>query len=347
MLEMRCCNIVRGLAMIIALMVAEVSHVQASWDQSSIGSPGGFIQTGATGDGFGYGIIPGADMQNLFSDPGSDFHEQAFSGAGLASQAATFSGGPITNSATGSASLGQVKMQADNTAPNNSSFPGGRTNGGWKDTLTVVPNNPTQNGLPAHYVFTLDVSGFLSASGFAGSAGLGTAIYKDGVEPDQEPFWDPGSSDPLSTDRQRAHWGVSSSPDVNRNFSSTVTLSVPITLGTPFELGVYGFGTAGMRSQSSVGGSSSSLLSVQNTINWGGTEGVFLGDPVNDLLEAQDYTLTSASGTDWRFAIPEPGSASLLLLGAGAAVRRRRGRLSRKGATFERQHDGRDETCRA
>ena len=110
-----------------------------------------------------------------------------------------------------------------------------------------------------------------------------------------------------------------------------MTFSVPITLGTALELGVYGFGTAGMRSQSGVVGLSSSLLNVQNTINWGGTKGVYLGDdPVSDLLPAQDYTLTSESGVDWRLAIPEPGSASLLLLGAGAVVRCRRARLSRK-----------------
>ena len=319
------------LVAVAALVLADAGRVQAGWHQGLISSPGGFIQTGATGDGFGYGIIPGADMEGLFSKAGSDFHEQDFTGAGLALQAASYSGGSITNSATGSASLGQIKMLANNTAPNSSWFPGGRANGGWKDTLTVVPNNPNQNGQPAYYVFTLDVSGFLSASGFAGSAYVNTAIYKDGVEPAQEPFWDPGSSDPISTDRQRAHWQVSSAPDVNRNFASTVTMSVPITLGTPFQLGVYGFGTAGMRSHSSVGGLSSSSLNVQNTINWGGTEGVFLGeDPVNDLLPTQDYDLTSASGMDWHPAIPEPGSVSLLLLGAAAVVRCRRRRLFRR-----------------
>ena len=55
------------------------------------------------------------------------------------------------------------------------------------------------------------------------------------------------------------------------------------------------------------------------------TQGVFLGDdPINDLLPAQDFTLSSASGADWRPAIPEPGSASLLLLGGLALLRRQR-----------------------
>ena len=140
------------LTAIALLMVVGIGQVRAGLDQSSIASPGGFIQAGATGDGFGYGIIPGADMHGLFSEPGSDFHEQAFSGAGLASQSASFSGVDITNSATGLVILGQIKMQADNTAPNSSSFPGGRANGGWKDTLTVVPSDPGQNGLSAGLV---------------------------------------------------------------------------------------------------------------------------------------------------------------------------------------------------
>ncbi len=297
-------------------------------------APGGFAQAGASDidSTNGGGIIPGADLQVMFGAAGADFDEQAFAGTGSATASATFNSGSIVNSASAFAQLKRVKLQAANTNGTLSgSFPGGRAHGGYRETLTVVPNNnPSLIGQPGFYVFDVHVTGTLMATGANGRATVSTAVYKDGA-PDlgQNLFWDPGNSDPIATDRQRAFWGVSTfAPGevATKPVNDTITMSVPIVFGTPFDLAFYVYGTASTRSQASAAGGSTADMMFQNSFDYGGIVGVYAGanpDPINDLLAESAYTVDSASGVDWTVPIPEPTSLALLGLGALAIARRR------------------------
>ena len=110
-----------------------------------------------------------------------------------------------------------------------------------------------------------------------------------------EPFWDHGGSDGISTDRQRATWGVSTDAvgqTVDRTIDDMITFSVPITLGEPFNLGIYGFADAGKRSSSGVPGSSSA--GVDFGITWVEARVVDGGG-----VTIAGATISGETGLDW------------------------------------------------
>ena len=221
----------------IAGIVTLAVPAKAGLMQSDITSPGGFVQAGATDidSTNGGGIIPGADLEGQFASPNAVFNEQSFSGNTSATTSAFFSSPSITNSATTTASLGQIKLFADNAnGINSGAFPGGRAHGGYKDTLTLM--SPGLNGLLGFYVFTVNVSGTLSATGPNGLASLRTSVYKDDFEVLQNGFWDQGNSDVIIVSAQQALWGAATFPSDLSEFetvSDTITMSVPMIFGTP------------------------------------------------------------------------------------------------------------------
>ncbi|MDJ0788693.1 MAG: hypothetical protein QNK05_17935 [Myxococcota bacterium] len=294
-------------AVLALLVLAPSPPVHAALDQSAISNVSGFIGAYA---GLQNGSNPdaGGDLETAYLASDFLFDEVVFAtGGGSASASQSYSGALGTNSASGMAQAGTVRFQAQNVA-SNQGFAGSMVHAGWNDAITL--SHPTLNGIDGVWLFDIDVSGSFAATGFAGSARVELSAYKDNLQlrKNQGPF-DPGASDPISTDRQQAQWGISSAPNGSRSVSDTVTFAVPFTFGEAFTLGVYSFASAGKRSSSAVPGTSTANADFLSTVSWGGTNDVLVsGSPVGG------FSIGAASGIDWLAAVPEPHIPSGLLL---------------------------------
>ena len=109
----------------------------------------------------------------------------------------------------------------------------------------------------------------------------------------------------------------------NQTVNQQVGFSATITLGTPFELGVFARAIAGNASSGGVYQFNDATVDFSNTLSWAGITELTLGG------NAVPYTLSSASGIDWTqpytAAVPEPRAWALWAIGllATAALRRR------------------------
>lgn len=307
-----------SIAIVLAL-AGSSSIALAGLSQASISAPGGFVQALAGPSTPGSSPWPGGDLSTMYTAAGSDVQEGSFTGNASVFRSAFYSGGSTINSASGTVGMGFLKMQAQNDAPNGSFFAEANANGGWKDTFTI--SSPGLTGQAGFMQFTLNVTGGLAGSGFAGAASFSVTAYKDGSQLMINPLFSPGNSNLLSTDRQYGNWSGASAPDFSRSISDTVTMAVPFIYGTPFTLGIYANAAAGMRSSSGVPGNSQASVQFQNTLVWGGISNMFVG---GTSTTTTDYTVAAASGVDWRGVVPSPAAASLLGMGALLASRRRR-----------------------
>jgi hypothetical protein len=111
------------------------------------------------------------------------------------------------------------------------------------------------------------------------------------------------------------------------NYQKDLPTAIPITLyfenNTPelFDLHVFAYTLAAVynRDLSGQGGSATAVLDMGHTFTWGGITSVTdadTGEPISN------WTLTSASGTDWATLAPEPSSLvcaaiALALLSSG------------------------------
>lgn len=315
-----------------AVCMAAALGVEAGPSQSSVASPGGFVTACASPSGSGSGFWAGSDLTTLF--PAGTCLSNSFSGSGAASAdksyTGTLPGGPVANQATGSVALGQIHMAATNDAPNSSSFASADANGGWTEKQ-MKTSTPALNGQPGVLVADIKVTGTLEAQGFAGSTGFQVAAYKDGalIRGNIPGFDDGTQSDGVGQPwYQNAQWSVAtyggSENYAFKTVNDTVLFAVPIIFGQAFDLGIYAYAHAGMRSASAVPGNSTATLGFSHTLSWAGVAGVYDGN--NNLVLS--YTLTGASGKDWTIAaIPEPETWAMLLAGlalVGSISRRRR-----------------------
>ena len=281
----------------------------AGISQSTLVSPGGFVQAGSAVSTSGGSLAAGEDLALTVNSAGSMLNESSFAGLGLASQSASSSAANLNNSAFGTAGMGYLKLDAFNNAPNFSLFPIGAVNGGWKETFTI--NNPAHTGQPGMLVFSVAASGFLKATGFAGAAAVTVTAYKDNVQLMINSFFNPGNSDLLGTDRQYGNWDIATNGTPNlltKPFNDSVTMAVPFTFGTPFTLGVYAVGRSGMRSSSGVSGNSTALVEGA-VVRWGGIENILAGS----TSVTATSTVVSATGKNWGPATfpPDPCTGDL------------------------------------
>jgi hypothetical protein len=283
-----------GALLVVAGAVAGVS-------QSTLVSPGGFVQAAADIDTSSFSALPGDDLVPFINGPGSQLNESVFSGLGQETQSAAVSSTNINLNSDGLIGMGYAVYNAFCSAPGTSHFPFALATGGWKDTFTV--SNPLYTGQAGFMQFTVDATGFIKATGFSGAASIRIAAHKDNVSLLKNQFFNPGNSVPLGTDRQYGNWSVASfaNPDVQTlSVNGTVTFAVPITFGTPFTLGVYSRGVGSTRSQSSI--QTIGTGRTENAIvRWGGIVNIYAG-----TTPVSGSTVISLSGKDWGPATQVP-----------------------------------------
>jgi hypothetical protein len=292
-----------GLSLVVSYLAtglaACVAH--AGFSQAVITPPGGFVQAGA------YPITcactpnpPGGDMQAGYG-LGADFQEQAFAGVASASASAVNTtpgvNGPLNQSISGSAGLGFVRAQGSNAYTDEARFANAILNGGWNETFTV--SQPSLTGQSGFMVFRLRARGQFHTQGLTGSAVIDVTTYKNNVQVLWNPYYSQEGSDVGSAigTAQAARWGLASfgQPD-NRNVDAFVTMSVPITFGTPFTLGVYVRAIAGQRSSGGFNAPSRGSLDFSaQGVEWAGITGVLNAGGGN----VSGSTIVSGSGTNW------------------------------------------------
>jgi len=233
----------------------------------------------------------------------------------VVAQSATYTEAPVTvdTYASGQTTMGQTKLFAHSRARQDSgAFVQATATGGWVDTLTLNPVNPAQFGQIASFSFLIDVGGTLAGQGATDSY---NSLARFGITPylDDANFV-PGPEAQFAIQGQ----GQMGFP-YNETVNQLVTFTTNVTLGTPFELGVFARALAGNASFGSVSAFSEATVDFSNTITWAGISALTLNG------NAVAYTLTSASGIDWTQAyaapVPEPATWALwagALLSMGA-----------------------------
>lgn len=278
------------------VIVLAASAASEGMSQSTISSPGGFVQAASYSSTCGCGMDPGSDLA-VHLGTAQDYHELAFAGPGFSQASAAYSGGMISNDAHGTAGLGVFRPFAENSAPPPEFFPLAAANGGWKESFTI--NNAGLTGQIGYMVFRIRARGMLRATDFTGAARLTVAAYKNQVLLVANPYFS----------NQPGSWGVAGyGPGWldEATVDSVVTMGAPITFGETFTLGVYGLAVAGMRSSGGAPGISTSRcdFSVEG-VTWNG---------IADILDAAGQpvlgsTIVSGSGIDW--SGPYAGASSV------------------------------------
>ena len=224
---------------------------------------------------------------------------------------------PVNASASGSATLGQLKLFAHSRATPAAGFAQAEATGGWVDMLTLTPLNAADIGKSAQLNFAIQADGTLAGqlgSDFSWNSGAGLGI---------KPYVNDGSL-PAGPGAEFFVGGQGQNNfPYNQTVNQQVGFSATITLGTPFELGVFARAIAGNASSGGVYQFNDATVDFSNTLSWAGITALTLGG------NAAPYTLSSASGIDWTqpytAAVPEPRAWALWAIGllATAALRRR------------------------
>lgn len=291
-------------ALVTATLAAPAQAVQTTlWDlgpdETMVSACGGLHNGNGWGPGGLVGMLAGR------SDCQSDRNLQP---GGWAAMAVDYDEAPVAvaASAQGQAAFGQLKLASSFQADTAKGLTIGVVNAGWNARQTVLPQDPAHLGKLALYSFVMHVHGSLDGAAYGNSfSGFSmVALANNGF------YGSSWSSQRPAMDGLPFH----------RELDEWVTLSVPVTLGTPFTLGLYAATWSG--NSSGFGGASTASTDLLNTVTWQGISGVTLnGTPIA-------YTVQSALGIDWAqpFAapVPEPRTALLALAGLATLLAARR-----------------------
>lgn len=288
-----------------------------------IAAPGAMISTcGGVTNGGG---APGDKNSWIASQFNCNAAQAAVPNASVAQSVNYFVNGAsyIDALAHGQTVMGQTKLYAHSRATANvgegfGGFAAAVASGGWVDMLTLNPRNAADIGKTASFTFALNVEGLLAGQGAVHSF---NSLARFGVKPYiNDASLPPGPASEFALQGQ----GQIGFP-YNAAVNQLTLFTGNITLGTPFELGVFARAWAGNASSGPLFVFSEATADFSSAITWAGISSLTLGGaPVA-------YTLSSASGIDWiqPFAstVPEPATWALWtggLLGMGALRRRRR-----------------------
>jgi hypothetical protein len=295
--------------------------------QSDVVAPGGFVTACAQLIGNGNGFNVGDNLERHFA-PNPNCQSQFFSGLSSASATqADSGGGNYFNSSAAEAQLKLIKLRAANSSSNNAPFSQGQSQGGFAEGMVITA--PGRAGQAGIWAFSVDVSGAFRATGAAGRTFLRVAAFKDEVELlGSVPHFDDGNADPISTDRQRAEWGLTTNTntaqDISRTIQDEVQFALPFVFGQSFTFSIYASAHAGQRSVGLSNDFSSAAADFFSTVTFDRTSAIYAGDALLD-----SFTLTSASGLDYVGGvqpppppISEPATLVLALGGLGLLLRR-------------------------
>jgi hypothetical protein len=220
----------------------------------------------------------------------------------------------------GSAPIFQLHLSASNTGPTAVYFPLAVAQAGVTDQLTIHQAGMSGAGvLPVLF----HVDGTLSADGRGGASFIVTSYLNHRVIDNNLPYVSANPNLGYSIGYQTAHWrldadGPAQSLAVNQNFE----FFVPFTFDQAFTFGLYADAVAGNVAYGNGFDDSHASSDFSHTLSWLGTGPVLAGGQTST-----SYSIQSASGVNWALpsAVPEPGSAALLMAGlAGLIVLRRR-----------------------
>ena len=272
------------------------------------GSGSGVTVTGNVGAGFFNAACEG------FATPGS----------GPLQAASVWTTASVDTGSSVAVGPGWLVADSAMNTPGGGSAPGTRAAGGFGDTLTV--NGGGSPGTAAFLLIDLHVKGQLDATANAGSASFSLVMNKDNQTFPKNVGFMPGTGTEVGSDTQVMVWAAASYPifsggDEHQSFDETVTFSVPVVLGTPFELVLAGMSTSGTRSATGA-----SVSSSHATVEWLGVQGLLIGGN----LVSSGFQLSGTTGVNWvspvAMPVPEPPVALMLAAGAGLLGWRRRPR---------------------
>lgn len=298
------------LALLLCAYALPATSLLAAPRHQDITGPGGFMSSCAAPSSPGAARTAGTDFTGDFTS--GHCTVQYFSGNGSATTSDSYAQGNVQNATWGSVGIGHIHLSSGNSSPGNTFFAIAASNGGFEDRLTL--NLPGRQGETVYMLVSMAATGTVSAAGPGGASQVQVTAYKDTSElVSGSPGYDRGNSDLFTTDRQRVAWGASSGPEVSRIIDGHWTFSVPVVVGTPFELGIYARAQSGQRSFSSSSAISTTALDFSHSVLVQGISGVL----VDGNLVSAGYTVDAASGLDWTNAlpVPEPGQAVLMLAG--------------------------------
>ncbi|MFO0858493.1 MAG: hypothetical protein U0640_14190 [Phycisphaerales bacterium] len=282
-----------------ASALALAVSAQASLSRYTTVPPGGFAQAACYRITCGCTpISPGGDLQAGYG-LGDDFHEQAFTGNNSASASASNNtggaAGPINQSISGIAGLGYSRAQGSNAYTDGATFANAILDGGWNETFTI--SHPSLNGQPGYMVFRLHAGGTMHTTGGSGSTSVQVIPYKNNITLDMNPYYNRESADLIGSGYQYGQWAIASfgQPE-SRNVDGFVTMSVPITFGTPFTLGVWTRFIGGQRSSGGFNLPSAGSFDFSTRgIEWAGITSI----RSSNGTVITDANIASGSGINW------------------------------------------------
>ena len=288
---------------LLALAAAGASSA-AELGRLDITAPGAMIST-CGGANFGGAVGDRVTSPTRFSCDAA----QTASPNVTVSASATYAEGPVlvSGDASGQTVMGQTRLYAHFKGSHEATgFSAAAATGGWVDVMALNPLNAALIGQTASFSFQMALSGTLAGQGVAdswnSSAQFGVRPYLN------DAMFVAGPGDSFSVSGQ-GQFGFRYNQTVNQ----VATFTTNITLGTPFELGVFARALAGIASLGPVAILSESSVDFSNTVTWAGISALTLNG------NAVPYTLNSVSGIDWTQpftpAVPEPGSAWLWAAG--------------------------------
>ena len=281
-------------------------------------APGAYMVSACAGQRSGGGTTPG-DKGGWYAGLHECNASQSPLAGGSVSGSASYAH-PLVNHAVadGTASMGQLKLYASFDA-NNQIGVGAWATGGWVDMVTVNAVNPALQGTQAILTFSLHADGTLVGLP-KGNSGVGIEIF---------PYINDSFIGIPEASYAGQNFKVSGQGQYGFPYNATVDddaiFRAVVTLGTPFELGIFARATAGV---AGVGPDwySGGTVDFSHTIEWSGIQGVTVAG------NAVDFTVDSLSGTPWigAYVAPVPEAPTWVMMSlAGLLVGVFRRRLSR------------------